>query len=151
MKVIAFSFILCFLSQNIVAQSPSTFFPEASGTIGEREKVSAIGFITPNKIDVFFNRLQQELNEPQLEEQFYTYRFRNKDWCDKEIIARLQSYTLINLDGSNEYSIFIFVEDKDGVDLLIPSTDSYKLITKYFEDLFNQVVKNGTPESFPKK
>lgn len=149
-KKVVLSLVLLLFAQVFVAQIVNEFYSEATGTIGDRQKINAMAFTTSNKIDLFFNAIEKELGAPNFEEKYYVYKTQKKDWSKKEIIIRLEPIIQNNLDGSSSYTVFIFAEENDGADLLLPSSDSYKLILQYFSNLFEKHVKKGVQETFPK-
>lgn len=128
--------------------STSKFYPEANGTVGSRKNINALSFMTQNETAPFFEAVKKEFGTPIREDRFLRYDTRNKDWGEGKIVLRISEFIQIDLDQTKSKSVFIFVETMDQQDLLKPNTKSYEKIKQYFLNLFNETIRNGSPETF---
>src|SRR4029079_17748986 len=78
----------------------SEFYPEATGTIGARTKVNALGFRTSNTTDIFYKTLSKRFGKPKNDGYFLLYTCYNKNWSKGQIIIRIEKSIDINLDSS---------------------------------------------------
>ena len=144
--ILLFSFVFI---QNLLAQNAkSEFYPEGSGTLYGREKISSIAFATQNSVDTFFKVLTKRFGSPIDDGNFIIYKSLDKEWADKQIIIRISRSIQIDLDSSQSNIVFIFAETKKRTDLLKPTTSSYRKIMNYFFALYNKLIKNGKADTF---
>jgi hypothetical protein len=143
-----FVFGVVLIAQVTYGQNINELFTDSYSTYPDNSRKYSLSIITPNKIDTFFKKLEEDFGAPKIEENQYQYKTHDDDWSDNETTICVTVSTSVNLDKSETYNIWIFAFDTSEPDLLKPQSKSKKLAVRYFSNLFELYLKHGEPESF---
>ena len=149
LRLLFFIFLFCFFSEVSLCQSgKSTFYPEGNGMLYKRKNINFVSINTENTVKPFFNELNRQFGSPIVAGEYTIYKYINRRLSNSKIVIRISQAIQTDLDNKRSNTLFIYVETKDHLDLLLQAKASSKELKSYFNKLFLKEVANAPLDTF---